>query len=185
MIKIVKGDVTKPIGDGNKLIVHCCNDIISFGSGVAGAIARAWPHVREAYMSWGYTSKPGQKRPFALGQVQFVKAEDGISVCNLIGQRDIGGFTIDGVSVPPVRYEALREGFLRVREAIKAAKEPVHLHLPMLGSALAGGDWVIIYSIIYKIFGESFDITIYAFDDDNFALANHVHDNHKRILNGD
>ncbi len=172
-IAVIKGDVTNPIGDGKKIIVHCCNDVNSFGSGVAGCIARKWPDVKNKYHNWAASD---QTTAFYLGQIQFVAADTDIVVCNLIGQRSIGGETIDGEFVPPVRYEALREGFLRVRAAIKKANRPVSLHLPMLGSALAGGDWVSIYELIRDVFDElDIECTIYAFDDVNLKLAESTH----------
>jgi len=39
-ILYIKGDVTAPIGDDNKLIIHCCNDIGAMGAGVAVALYR-------------------------------------------------------------------------------------------------------------------------------------------------
>ena len=33
-ITFVDGDVTKPIGNGKKYIVHCCNDLGLWGKGV-------------------------------------------------------------------------------------------------------------------------------------------------------
>jgi O-acetyl-ADP-ribose deacetylase (regulator of RNase III) len=177
-VTIVKGDVTNPIGDGKKIIVHCCNDINSFGSGVAGCIARKWPTAKEHYHNWADCDL---HTIFALGQVQFVRVEHDISVCNLIGQRGINGEEIDGVFLPPVRYEALREGFLRVRKAITKVKDPVSLHFPMLGAGLAGGDWVCIYELIREVFEDArLPITIYAFDDVNLKLAQSQHEDYEQ-----
>ena len=83
-LKHIKGDVRKPIGDGNKIIIHCCNDIGVMGAGVAAAIAQKWPNVKSEYKKW-HRGKQG----FKLGNVQFVKVEDDLVVCNMIGQRDI------------------------------------------------------------------------------------------------
>lgn len=172
-VTIIKGNVCEPIGDGKKIIVHCCNDIGVMGSGVAGALRKKWPTVGEDYEDW---HNDWIKKPFVLGQIQFVKVEEDIVVCNLIGQRGIGGETIDGEFVPPVKYESLREGFLRVRGSIKKAPNSVSLHLPMLGSALAGGDWVSIYELIRDVFDElDIECTIYAFDDVNLKLAQSTH----------
>jgi len=33
-IKYIKGDATNPAGEGNKLIVHICNDIGGWGKGL-------------------------------------------------------------------------------------------------------------------------------------------------------
>jgi len=57
-----------------------------------------WSESKRQYKSW-YQSKKG----FKLGKVQFVKVEDDLVVCNMIGQKDIK--TVG--NVPPIRYGAI------------------------------------------------------------------------------
>ena len=79
------------------------------GLAVAGAIAKKWPHIQKAYFDWSSRMKLGGD--FYLGQIQICKAEDGIVVCNMIGQRDVGaGFH----HIPPVRLEAVDECLYRL-----------------------------------------------------------------------
>lgn len=168
-ITVVKGDVTEPKGDGQKLIVHSCNDINAFGSGVASSIAKKWPHVKYGYHEW---AKDGYD--FYLGQIHFIKAEDNIVVCNLIGQRSIGGETIDGEFLAPVRYEAIYEGLLRIRARIKNYTN-ISLHFPLIGCGLAKGDWYTVYGLVEEVFHYTpVDITIYAFNDSDLELAQAV-----------
>ena len=80
------GDATAPIGSGNKIIVHVCNDVGAWGRGFVLAISKRWAEPEQRYRSW---HKGQEKQPFALGEVQFVQVEDTIWIANLIGQRDI------------------------------------------------------------------------------------------------
>jgi hypothetical protein len=68
--------------------------------------------------------------------------EDNLWVANLIGQHDIR--RRDGV--PPIRYEAVRQGLARV--AAFAQEHNATIHMPRIGAGLAGGSWEIISAII-------------------------------------
>lgn len=133
------GDATAPIGSGNKIIVHVCNDVGAWGRGFVLAISKRWAEPERQYRSW---HKGQEKQPFALGEVQFVQVEDTIWIANLIGQRDIRA--LDGV--PPVRYEAIREGLQEV--ALEAKRLNASIHMPRIGCGLAGGDWNIVGKIV-------------------------------------
>jgi O-acetyl-ADP-ribose deacetylase (regulator of RNase III) len=174
-IKITKGDVLESTVDGMKVIVHCVNDINSFGSGIAGSIAKKWPHVKKKYHSWN-TDLP---EPFVLGQIQIVKAEANTFVCNLIGQRDIGGFQIGSKFIPPVRYEAIEEGFYRLLDRVEKFNGPekISIHAPLLGTGLAGGNIDEIYIIANVVFGQSdIEFTFYAFSDSDWGKLQSIHE---------
>lgn len=176
MILITKGDVLESKVDGIKIIVHCVNDIHVFGAGVAGNIARKWPRVREEYLDWGY--EPELDTPFVLGQIQLVKAEENTFVCNLIGQRDIGGFQIGWKFIPPIRYEAIEEGFYRLLDRVEkySGLEKISIHAPLLGTGLAMGSLDKIYEIAKNVFGESeIEFTFYAFSDKDWDDLQTIH----------
>jgi len=40
--KFVNGDATEPVGDGNKIIVHICNDLGGRSKGFVLAISKKW-----------------------------------------------------------------------------------------------------------------------------------------------
>lgn len=180
MIKITKGDVLESKVDGKKVIVHCSNDINSFGSGVAGNIARKWPYVKQAYHDWASNKVENKLGPFVLGQIQLVKIDNNIAVCNLIGQRDIGGFTIAGQFIPAVRYEAIYEGMMRLKERAEVYKDKgldISIHSPLLGTGLAGGCLEQIYSVCSRVFDEStVDFTFYAFSDEDWVKLQEVYE---------
>ncbi len=131
-VNFVKGDATAPLGDGPSVIVHVCNDIGAWGKGFVLAISKRWPTAEQSYREW---HKHGAEVPFELGQVQLIEVEPSGWVANLIGQHGIR--TAGGV--PPIRYQAVRDGLRRVAAFAQAKKAGVHM--PRIGCGLAGGTW--------------------------------------------
>lgn len=146
MIKYVKGDATNPIGEGNKLIIHCCNDIGAWGAGFVLALSRKWKEPEQAYR---------QMKKRILGDAQIVEVEDDIMVVNMIGQHDIR--TINGI--PPIRYDAIAKALKQVNDFAIAWKATVHA--PRFGAGLAGGDWNKIEELLKQ--NISVDVTVYDF----------------------
>lgn len=190
-IKIIIGDVThQEINNNNKIIVHCVNDIPVMGAGVALSLFKKWPAVRNEYMIWGrnlsnpklellsstdkYISEFGNLQ---LGNVQFLKVEKNIYVANLVGQKDVSTQNICGIKIPPVRYEAIYEGLLKVKH--KAKKINATVHAPLLGAGLAGGSLEKIYKIASNIFSDDIDLIFYAFSDKDYEELKSVHDGAK------
>lgn len=166
MIEYVKGDATRPAGDGPKVLVHCCNDKGAWGAGFVLALSRRWPHVEAAYRTWARTAMadlPTDWRgrvevtgPFLLGEVQFVLAEPGLWVANLVGQR--GTAAMNGE--PPIRYEAVTEGLREVR--LFAASRGAEVVMPRMGAGLAGGRWERIEEIVEdELTSKDVRVTVY------------------------
>lgn len=139
-ITYIIGDATRPAGIGNKVIVHCCNDVGGWGAGFVLALSRRWPEPEASYRAWaeGEIVSP----EFKLGAVQFVPVSESITVANLIGQSGCGFFN----GKPPVRYEAICTGLRSV--AAYAGETKASVHMPKMGAGLAGGDWGRIESLI-------------------------------------
>lgn len=152
-INYIQGDATAPRGDDPRIIVHVCNDIGGWGRGFVLALSKRWKEPEERYRAW---SRGEETVPFALGQVLFVEVEPKLWVANMVGQHDM--HTIDGV--PPVRYEAIREGLGRVRE--RATSEGASVHMPRIGAGLAGGEWEMIEKIIEETLIDcGVEVTVY------------------------
>ena len=137
-ITYLKGDATKPVGSGNKIIVHVCNDIGGWGKGFVMAISKRWPGPEQEYRQW-HKSRHG----FALGQVQLVQVEPDVWVANMIGQHKVYK---DEQGNPPIRYEAIRDCLQKV--AVLAQENEATVHMPRIGCGLAGGTWDKIEPII-------------------------------------
>ncbi len=153
-IAYVKGDATQPIGDGNRIIVHVCNDVGGWGKGFVMAISNRWKEPEMKYREWA-KSKDG----FELGEVQFVQVEDKIWVANPDwATRCEKG--MDGTS--PVRYEAIRKGLAKV--SVFARQINASVHMPRIGCGLVGGTWDQIEpGINHELIGAGVETTVYDF----------------------
>lgn len=148
-IKYVKGDATRPIGDGNKIIVHVCNDIGGWGAGFVLALSRRWDAPEKAYRSLS-------KEDLKLGNVQLVRVEEDIVVANMIGQHLCWAEN----GKPPIRYNAIAKALKEVNE--HAVANNATIHCPRFGAGLAGGDWNMIEKIIRD--AVTVDVTVYDFN---------------------
>ena len=153
-IQYTKGDATAPQSEGNKIIVHICNDIGGWGKGFVMAISKRWKKPENQYREW-FKSKDG----FESGKVQFVQVEEDLWVANLIGQHKINK---DENGNAPIRYDAIEDG---LKEVASFAKENnANIHMPRIGCGLAGGKWEMIEPIILKTLSENnIEVTVYDF----------------------
>jgi O-acetyl-ADP-ribose deacetylase (regulator of RNase III) len=153
-IHYTKGDATSPEQDGNKIIVHVCNDIGGWGKGFVMALSAKWTSPEMQYREWFQS-----KQNFTLGEVQFIKVEADLWVANLIGQRKINK---DEQGNPPVRYEAIAEGLNKV--ATFAKENNASVHMPKIGCGLAGGKWDLMEPVIIKSLSvKNIQVTVYDF----------------------
>jgi O-acetyl-ADP-ribose deacetylase (regulator of RNase III) len=149
------GDATQPIGVGPRVIVHVCNDVGKWGAGFVVALSRRWREPEAAYKVWYRSRKETVEPPFQLGSVQFVDVAEELWVANMIGQRDI---RLGTKGEAPVRYDAIATCLGHVAEFAEVNQATVHM--PRIGSGLAGGDWNRIESIINETLG-AIDVTVY------------------------
>jgi O-acetyl-ADP-ribose deacetylase (regulator of RNase III) len=147
-IHYIKGDATRPRGDGKKIICHICNDIGAWGAGFVLAISARWDAPEEAYREM----TPKERM---LGMVQLVPVEDDITVANMIGQRGIG---YDKNGLAPIRYSAVRAALAAVNDV--AYRTGATLHMPRIGCGLAGGRWEDIEKIIHDVAS----VNVYVYD---------------------
>ena len=156
-ITYVTGDATAPLGDGHKVIVHCCNNLGVWGAGFVMALSRKWHRPEVEYKNWA--AKSGKdKFQSMLGALQLVPVEDDIVVGNIIGQENVGQGP-DGN--PPIRYEAIRTG-LRLLSQYQKNREDITVHMPRMGCSLAGGSWAKIEEIINEVLiAKGIPVTVY------------------------
>ena len=158
VVRYVVGDATRPAGPGPKVLAHVCNDGGKWGKGFVVPLGRRWPHVGEAFFAW-HRGEAAGAQTFELGEVQFVEAEPGLWVANMIGQH--GVLARDGV--PPVRYEAMRQALQRV--AAFSRERSASVHMPRIGCGLAGGTWDEVGAIVAEtVCRLGVDVTVYDLD---------------------
>lgn len=149
-ITYVTGDATEPIGDGFKVIAHCCNDIGAWGAGFVLALSRKWPEPEDAYREMGLEDG------YSGGTVCIVSVAPQIKVANIIGQH---GCHSNRMGHPPVRYDWIRVGLGFVRCDL-----PDHsVHMPRIGCGLAGGDWSVMERVIEETLC-AHDVAVYVYD---------------------
>lgn len=152
-VAFVVGDATAPKAEGAKIVVHVCNDIGAWGRGFVVALSRRWPEPEQRYRAW---HRGISNQPFALGQVQFVQVAPDTWVANLIGQHNIRS----NGKIPPIRYNAVRDGLRRV--AVEAKQLGASIHMPRIGCGLAGGRWEEIGPIVeHELAAHGIAVTVY------------------------
>lgn len=153
----IKGDATQPVGDGQKIIVHVCNNIGGWGAGFVLALSKRWSEPEDVY----------RKMNHKLGEIDLVRVEDDILVCNLIGQEGTTSRPAGNALLPPVRYVAIEVGLNNLADIILSVNsgKDMSVHMPMIGSGLAGGNWFIIERIIEEtLCRKGIPVTVYQFD---------------------
>ena len=139
LVTVLKGDATAPVGDGNRIICHVCNDIGGWGKGFVLALSKRWKEPEAHYRAW---HTQGEASGFRLGAIQLVRVTHDIEVANLIAQRDVRAIA----GVPPIRYDALRECLATL--ATHAGNQQASVHMPRIACGLAGGTWSEVEAII-------------------------------------
>lgn len=141
-INYVIGDATDPQGEGHKFICHCCNNDGKWGRGFVVSLSRRWSTPELMYRRWAQ-ERP-QELKEGLGKIQVIPVEKDVWVINIVGQE---GIQTNNDGIPPIRYDAIREGLEKAQTFMQDKKNP-SIHFPRIGCGLAGGSWCEIEEII-------------------------------------
>ena len=168
MISYINGDATVPIIEkGVRIITHIVNDAGKFGAGFSGALTKRWKVVGEEYFGamrprWGSAK-------FKLGDVQWTfiePMEPELTVCNLFAQHGVRHQS----NRSPIRYDALDQCLQKLAEGARGLEGEVRvpswrklvtIHLPRIGTGLAGGSWDKIEPLIAE---QLWDFPVYVYD---------------------
>ena len=151
MITYLKGDATQPqdLHNGKPMIIsHIVNNVNCWGAGFVLALSKRWKQPEAFY----HAIKDNQN----LGETMFVQVEKNIMVANMIAQNNVISKT--GRDNPPIDYDALELTLKTVYD--KAKLMQASIHMPKIGSGLAGGNWDKIEKIINLIF---VDVYVYVY----------------------
>jgi len=151
-IRIVHGDVLKPLGGGPKIICQLVNDrATKWGGGIARKMAKRFPEAEEHFSR----ALIGLPRSDRLGQVIFCSAGDNITIASLIAQEGFGQSLF-----PRIRYAALAHCLKRVTQ--HAGETAASIHMPKIGTGAAGGDWPTIEELLDDVMVRAdLSVTIY------------------------
>lgn len=134
MITYLNGDVTGCYNE-NVIVAHICNNVGVYNAGVAKAIRNKWPKAYEKYKS---------NTPYWLGKNINARISTQFWVVNMIAQKGLRSKS----NPKPIDYKALEMCLIDVNSANIAYS----VHMPKIGTGLAGGDWAIIEPMIDAIF---------------------------------
>ena len=146
-ITFLVGDATQPIGDGHKFICHISNDLGLWRRGFVLALSQKWNAPEMFYRN---------NRDYELGNVQYIRVENDITVVNMIAQHGIG---YDEFNSPPIRYWALESCLYDVNKYAQQYNITATIHMPRIGCGLAGGDWAKVEEILHKVL--TVDVFVY------------------------
>lgn len=160
-ISYVKGDATRPIGNGKKFIVHICNDRGGWGAGFVLALSARWSGPEQSYR----LLKRYDPENFKLGRIQRVWVESDVEVINMIAQKGYGKSnaklhrsSLENDSEIPLQLDQLEHCLQQVGDI--ARLEGASIHMPRIGCGLAGGRWEDIEPIIERTLS-NVDVFVY------------------------
>lgn len=145
----------------NHVIVHGCNAQGIMGSGLALQVRTRYP---EAYRCYNTAIKNWNVEidgPL-LGSIIWYEVKPSLHIANAITQEHFGREKKRYVS-----YEAIDSVFAVI--AHEAHKREMHVHFPMIGAGLGGGDWAVISDIIrFRLSGyDSVPYTLWLFEENH------------------
>ncbi len=150
-IKFEIGDVTKPRGDGKKIIAHVVNTSGGLGFGVGKSLAKNYPQVKKAVEKW-----KENKQNFRLGKTNLIEVSHDMHIVQMLAQR--GLFVKDGKI--PLDYTALQMCLAELRDY--ALETDSTVYMPLIGAGQAKGDWNIIEGLIFsELVNEDVKVVIY------------------------
>lgn len=147
-ITYVVGDVTRPFGDGQRVIAHVCNNYGGWARGVMLNLSQRCVIPEARYLDW-YNLRDEvpyalNMNPFGLGAIQFAPlfyppGTGNIFVCNMVAR--VQGETIDDQdwNYGPLHYDALQQCLIKLGNRLK--DEYMTVHIPRIGNGADGGDW--------------------------------------------
>ena len=133
-ITYLKGDATRPRGDGLRIICQVVNDKAPrWGGGFALVVRRRFPKVQEDFSIWA--SEQGEL--FILGSTRFCLVDESLAVFNMICQKGYGPSPR-----PRIRYSAMKACLDKLADI--ASERKASVHMPRIGCGQAGGSWSVV-----------------------------------------
>jgi O-acetyl-ADP-ribose deacetylase (regulator of RNase III) len=150
-ITYLRGDATRPRGDGFRVVAQIVNDQAStWGGGFALVVRKKWTTVQESFRSWAETG-----RNLQLGNVHVAIADSSTAVFNMVCQHGYGPSP-----KPRIRYAHLRACLDQL--ASFALQKQASVHIPRIGCGQAGGSWEIVRELVdYTLCRQGVRVTVY------------------------
>jgi O-acetyl-ADP-ribose deacetylase (regulator of RNase III) len=151
-ITYLRGDATRPRGDGLRIICHVVNDTTPrWGGGFALVIRRRFPEVQEDFNSWVQQNRGH----LSLGNARLRDVDDALAVFSVVCQKGYGHSR-----KPRVRYTAMKTCLDQLAEL--ALSRAASIHMPRIGCGQAGGSWHIVSELIDEaLCRQGISVTVY------------------------
>lgn len=142
-LAFVRGDVTKPRGQGVRVIGHVVNNRSRSwrGARLSNTLLSLYPGAHEEYERW--VAKGSQ----TLGGTHLVRAAEDLWICSMVAQEGYGRS-----SKPRLRYGALEKSLGELSAHARALGGTIHL--PLLGTGQGRGEWPLVKQLIYEQLGD-------------------------------
>ncbi len=140
-ISYLRGDATRPRGEGKRIVAHIVNDQTpNWGRGFGWAVREAWPQVQKQFRDWV------ERHPteFKLGKVAVSSVDDVVDVAHLICQRGYGESRR-----PRIRYGHLASCLEKLADL--ALERNATVHMPAIGTGEARGSWETVSGLLEEI----------------------------------
>lgn len=143
-ITYLEGDATEPVKKP-AIIVHGVNNYFLWGSGFVLALSEKWEEPEEKYMKLLNETPNAKGNKDLLGDIQIIKVEPDIWVCNLFSQHGIKS----QYNEIPARPWAIERGLHSLQERINKNDWHNHtVHMPRLACDRGGLTWEQVEPII-------------------------------------
>lgn len=138
-IEFMRGDATKPVASGPRLIVQVLphSTRVWGGGGFAAAVRRRYPKVHDEYGEWFVR----EGRSKGLGAVHIAQAGSDVWIASILAQYGVGPSV-----APRIRYQALLAGLTAV--ARRGAELGATFHMPRIGCGAGGGSWAVVEELL-------------------------------------
>jgi O-acetyl-ADP-ribose deacetylase (regulator of RNase III) len=138
-ITYLTGNALEPRGTGPQLIAHVVNNQTPRwgGRGFAQKLKEKWPDVQRQFIQWTMRDRNN----LSLGNVHEAVVSDNLRVVSMVAQHGYGPS-----DMPRIRYPSLKRCLASLAEI--AANSSASVHMPMIGTGFAQGDWKVIEELI-------------------------------------
>lgn len=138
VLHFVQGNVLEPRPFPPEIICQLTNDkAVRWGGGVSKQSAKRYPAAEAEYSEW-LKSVPKARR---LGEVHYARIADDRTIASILAQEGFGP-----TEVPRIRYQALDKALNQLSQY--ARKMDASVHMPRIGTGVAGGEWPMIEDML-------------------------------------
>lgn len=135
---LVRGSALEPRGEGPQIIAQIVNDKTPiWGAGFSKAVADKYPSAQAEFIEW---AKRNPKN-LSLGNTHASEVSPDMCIYSMVSQHGYGES-----AAPRIRYGALKRCLEQLSDF--AQSRSASIHMPQIGTGLAGGNWSYIAELI-------------------------------------